>query len=54
MEKTLAQTDEAEARSYGAVSMCMLCRELRQALSASNTVSAQRTPSTAADVMPPA
>ena len=54
MEKTLAQVDEAEARSYGAVTMCMLCREMRQALSAASTASAQRTPSTAADVMPPA
>lgn len=54
MEKTLAQEDEKEARSYGAVTMCMLCRELRQALSALSTASAQRTPSTAADVMPPA
>lgn len=54
MEKTLAETDEPTARSYGAVTMCTLCRELRQALSASSTASAQRTPSTAADVMPPA
>ena len=54
MEKTLAQEDEKEARSYGTVTMCMLCRELRQALSALSTASAQRTPSTAADVMPPA
>lgn len=54
MEKTLMQGDEEEARRYGAVTMCMLCRELRQALSAASTASAQRTPSTAADVMPPA
>ncbi len=54
MEKTLAQIDEAMARSYGAVTMCTLCRELRQALSAQSTASAQRTPSTAADVIPPA
>jgi len=54
MEKTLGETDEATARSYGAVTMCMLCRQLRQALSASSTASAQRTPSTAADVIPPA
>ena len=54
METTLAQANEAEARSYGAVTMCLLCRELRQALSAASTASAQRTPSTAADVMPPA
>ena len=54
MDRTLEQADEADARSYGAVTMCMLCRELRQALSASSTASAQRTPSTAADVMQPA
>lgn len=54
MEKTLLETDQTTARSYGAVTMCTLCRELRQALSASSTASAQRTPSTAADVMPPA
>ena len=54
MEKTLTETDDAGARSYGAVTLCMLCRELRQALSNSSTASAQRTPSTAADVMPPA
>jgi len=54
MEKTLGETDEAAARSYGAVTMCTLCRELRQALSAASTASAQRTPSTAADVIPPA
>lgn len=54
MDKTLAQADDADARSYGAVTICMLCRELRQALSAASTASAQRTPSTAADVMPPA
>ncbi|MBE5799920.1 MAG: hypothetical protein E7321_08230 [Clostridiales bacterium] len=54
METTLEEADEATARSYGAVTMCTLCRELRQALSAPSTASAQRTPSTAADVMPPA
>lgn len=54
MEKTIAEAEEADARSYGAVTMCTLCRELRQALSALSTASAQRTPSTAADVMPPA
>ena len=54
MEKTLSQTDEATARSYGAVTICTLCRQLRQSLSASSTASAQRTPSTAADVIPPA
>ncbi|MBQ7887604.1 MAG: hypothetical protein IJ313_12045 [Clostridia bacterium] len=54
MKKTLETADEEEARSYGAVTMCTLCRELRQTLSALSTASAQRTPSTAADVMPPA
>jgi len=54
MEKTLEEEEESTARSYGAVTMCTLCRELRQALIASSTASAQRTPSTAADVMPPA
>lgn len=54
MRKTLETADESEARSYGAVTMCTLCRELRQALSALSTASAQRTPSTAAEVMPPA
>ncbi len=46
-------------RSYAAVTMCTICREWRVALlggyeSAASTASAQRTPSTAADVMPPA
>lgn len=42
------------ARGYGTTAMFALCRELRQALIAASTASAQRTPSTAADVMPPA
>lgn len=54
MEKTLEEAGEDDARSYGAVTMCTLCRELRQALSMLSTASAQRTPSTAAEVMPPA
>lgn len=54
MKNTMETADEDDARSYGAVTMCTLCRELRQALSALSTASAQRTPSTAADVMPPA
>lgn len=54
MEKTLDESDEAAAGNYGAATMCLLCRELRQALSMLSTASAQRTPSTAADVMPPA
>lgn len=43
-----------DACGYGKAAMFALCRELRQALIAQSTVSAQRTPSTAADVMPPA
>ena len=54
MKSALEESDEKEVRSYGAVSMCLICRQLRQALSALSTASAQRTPSTAADVMPPA
>ena len=54
MEKTLEETGEDDARSYGAATMYTLCRDLRQALSALSTASAQRTPSTAADVIPPA
>jgi len=58
MEKTMAERDEKTARSYAAVTICTLCSELRLALegqmSAASTASAQRTPSTAAEVMPPA
>ena len=54
MKKTLEEAGEDDARSYGAVTMYALCRDLRQALSRLSTASAQRTPSTAADVMPPA
>lgn len=58
MEKTMAENDEKAARNYAAITICTLCRELRLALqnqtSAASTASAQRTPSTAADVMPPA
>lgn len=54
MKKTLEDAGEDAARNYGAVSMCLMCRELRQALNALSIASAQRTPSTAADVMPPA
>lgn len=58
MEKTMAERDAHAARSFAAVTICTLCRELRLALqsqaSAVSTASAQRTPSTAADVMPPA
>jgi len=45
---------DAPAASYARVTMCTLCYELRQALIAESTASAQRTPSTAADVIPPA
>ena len=44
----------AGASGYGRAAMFALCRELRQALIAASTASAQRTPSTAADVIPPA
>lgn len=58
MEKTMKESGEESARSFAAVTICTLCRELRLALqgqaSAASTASAQRTPSTAADVMPPA
>ena len=54
VKRTLEETNESDARSYGAVTLYTLCRDLRQALSALSTASAQRTPSTAADVMPPA
>ena len=54
MQKALEESGEADIRSYGAATMYTLCRDLRQALSRLSTASAQRTPSTAADVMPPA
>ena len=59
MEKSRTELTDELARSYAAVTMCTLCRELRMALesqtvSDASTASAQRTPSTAADVMPPA
>lgn len=37
MEKTMTETDEKSARSYAAVTMCTLCRELRLALGSQNT-----------------
>lgn len=55
-----SHADQATARSYAAVTMCTICREWRTALlsyapvSEASAASAQRTPSTAADVMPPA
>ncbi|MBR2941938.1 MAG: hypothetical protein IKB82_00940 [Clostridia bacterium] len=60
MENAVQAFGEEAARPYARVTMCTLCYELRQALisyaaqSAASTASAQRTPSTAADVMPPA
>lgn len=36
MEKTMTETDEKSARSYAAVTMCTLCRELRLALQSQN------------------
>ncbi len=58
MEKAMSESSEMQARNYAAVTVCTLCRELRLALQSqaieASTASAQRTPSTAADVMPPA
>ena len=57
MAGTIESHGEAAAKSYARVTMCTLCRELRLALtgqSEASTASAQRTPSTAAEVMPPA
>lgn len=54
MTQSMEQYEETLARQYGAATMCTLCRALRQELIAQSTASAQRTPSTAADVMPPA
>ena len=59
IEQTRREADEAAARRYAAVTMCTLCRELRMAIanqapSTASTASAQRMPSTAAEVMPPA
>lgn len=60
IEQTREARGEEIARSYAGVTICTLCYELRQALladaaqSEAMTASAQRTPSTAADVMPPA
>ena len=57
IEGTLETQGEAVARSYARATICTLCYELRRVLtedSAASTASAQRTPSTAAEVMPPA
>ena len=60
MEDAMKTYGESGAISYARVTMCTLCRELRKELlneaaqSEASTASAQRTPSTAAEVMPPA
>ena len=57
IEGTLETQGEAVARSYARATICTLCYELRRVLTENNaasTASAQRTPSTAAEVMPPA
>jgi len=58
IEQVQEQTDAQSAGSYAQVTMYALCHELRTAInrqaSAESTASAQRTPSTAAEVMPPA
>lgn len=58
IEQVQEQTDAQSAGSYAQVTMYALCHELRAAInrqaSAESTASAQRTPSTAAEVMPPA
>lgn len=54
----MEQTDAGSAVEYAKVTIYALCHELRAAIarqaSAESTASAQRTPSTAAEVMPPA
>lgn len=57
MDSTRETHGDQAAASYGRVTMYTLCYELRRELlaqSAASTASAQRTPSTAAEVMPPA
>ena len=58
IEQTRDELGDAAARRYASLTMATLCRELRTVLlaqaSESSTASAQRTPSTAADVIPPA
>ncbi|MBR5288748.1 MAG: hypothetical protein IKU34_09210 [Clostridia bacterium] len=59
-ELTEASAENETAHGYASVMMYTICREWRMALledysaSAESTASAQRTPSTAAEVMPPA
>ena len=54
------EVSQPNAECYAAVTLCTICREWRNALlrdyaiREESTASAQRTPSTAADVMPPA
>ena len=58
IEQTQQELGDETARRYALLTMATLCRELRTVLlsqaSESSTASAQRTPSTAADVIPPA
>lgn len=57
MDRTWNTYGEAAALRYARATMCTLCRELRLTLlsqSEASTASAQRTPSTEAEVMPPA
>ncbi len=58
IERTSAELDAPAARRYAALTMATLCRELREVLlaqaSEESAASAQRTPSTAAETMPPA
>ena len=57
IEGTRSVQGETVARGYARATVCTLCYELRRTLiaqSEESTVSAQRTPSTAAEVMPPA
>ena len=57
IEGTRSVQGETVARGYARATVCTLCYELRRTLiaqSEASTASAQRTPSTAADVMPPA
>ncbi|MBQ2834414.1 MAG: hypothetical protein IJE71_07375 [Clostridia bacterium] len=58
MEDAEVRSDGETARGYAALTMYTLAGELRQAVASmpsdASTASAQRTPSTAAEVMPPA
>ena len=60
MEHAIEAYPKENAMAYARVTMCTLCSELRRVLTAQggqseeSSASAQRTPSTAAEVMPPA